>query len=616
MNNQENLQKSNLNCLHSMFEEAAIKYSDRIAVSDSEIELTYEELAVKSSNLAEYLIRKGVKSDDLICIYTSRNVNMIIGILGILKAGAAYIPIDPDYPSQRIKDIFDISDAKFCVSESNMDLSYINCTNIFLDCIPESDSIGINLANRCKETSLAYIIFTSGSTGKPKGVMVEHRSVVRLFTRTNEIFHFNENNVWSLFHSIAFDYSVWEIWGALLFGGKLVIIPRRAALNPDSFFNILDKEKISVLSLTPTAFRNFCLTALKKEQRKLEQLKYIVFGGERLDYDILRPWIQKYGDSLPVLVNMYGITEVTVHSTWKIITHTDVCNNTKSLIGRPISDLFVEIVDSQGLKVSKGKAGRMLISGPGVARGYLNREDLTVERFIIRKSQDGQPKRWFDTGDIAIEISDNEFEYIGRNDRQVKISGYRIELDEIEYYLKQFKGITDCVVVEFDQGENGVCLRAFIILDNKEDEGAVIKGLRKYAAIKLPIYMCPSFYTVVDKFPTNVNGKFSIRDLQAVKEAENEKSERNIKEIIYNIWRDLLGAKEIDENERFFYLGGTSFMLIRMMKNLMETFSIEIGPEDINDEITIQNLTVMIEKKGCKMSYNNTLGNCETSSQF
>lgn len=597
MRNQENPQKEDLNSLNSIFEKVAEKFPNRIAVTDGNIELTYKELSHKSSTLAKYLIHKGVKSGELICIYTTRNVNMIIGILGILKAGATYIPIDPKYPSQRIKDIFDISGATFCVSDSKMDLRYISCINILLDCIPESEVNGDKPADLNNEKSLAYVIFTSGSTGKPKGVMVEHKSVIRLFTKTEEIFHFNEHTVWSLFHSIAFDYSVWEIWGALLFGGKLVIVPRKVALNPESFYSLMQKEKISVLSLTPTAFRNFCLAALRKEQRKLEQLEYIVFGGEKLDFEILNPWIKEYGDSKPVLANMYGITEVTVHSTWKIISHADVCNNTKSLIGKPISDLQIEIVDSEGQKVSRGKAGRMFISGDGVARGYLNREELTAERFFTRTGQDGEPIRWFDTGDIAVEISENEFEYIGRNDRQVKISGYRVELEEIEYYLKQFKGVSDCVIVENDQRENGVRLRAFIILDKKENKESILKELRKYAAEKLPKYMCPSTYTVVDKFPMNINGKFSISELQTIQEPkkDNDISGLKTKEIIYNIWSDILGEKEIDEKDSFFYLGGTSFMMIRMMKKIMEIFNIDIGLDDI-DEITINSLEAVIER--------------------
>ena len=598
MSNKENSQRVDLNSIDSIFEEVAAKFPYRIAVTDTDSELTYKELSEKSSMFAKYLIHKGVKSGELVCIYTTRNVNMIIGILGILKAGAAYIPIDPKYPSQRIKDIFEISGAKFCVSDSKMDLSYINCTKVLLDCIPENEIQGEKLIKQNNEKSLAYVIFTSGSTGKPKGVMVEHQSIIRLFTNTDEIYHFNEQAVWSLFHSIAFDYSVWEIWGALLFGGKLVIVSRKDALNQEDFFNLMEKEKISILSLTPTAFRNFCLTALRNGQRKLQHLEYVVFGGEKLDFEILKPWLKKYGDSQPILVNMYGITEVTVHSTWKIISQEDVCNNTKSLIGKPISDLQIEIVDSNGQKVTKGTAGRMFISGPGVARGYLNREELTAERFFTKTGQDGEPIRCFDTGDIAVEISEDEYEYIGRNDRQVKVSGYRIELEEIEYHLKQLKGVADCVIVENDEGENGVRLRAFIILGRNVNQESILIELRKYASEKLPEYMRPSTYTVVDKFPTNINGKFSISELKTMQqpERENDLSGLKTKEIIYNMWSDILGVKEIDENESFLYLGGTSFMMIRMIKKLKELFDIEIGFEDI-DEITINSLAAVIDKR-------------------
>ena len=326
-------------CIHQLFEQQVELTPDAVAVVFDNQQLTYRELNYRANQLAHYLQTLGVKLDVLVGICVERSLEMIVGLLGILKAGGAYLPLDPEYPQDRLN--FILEDAQVSVLLTQQQLveqlpqhqAQLVCLDTDWQKITQNSES--NPKNTAKSDNLAYVIYTSGSTGKPKGVLVNHLNVVRLFAATNSWYNFNSQDVWTLFHSYAFDFSVWEIWGALLYGGRLIVVPYLVTRSPESFYNLLSQEKVTVLNQTPSAFRQ--LIQAEQSIAKVDNLnlRLVIFGGEALELKSLQPWFERHGDQSPQLVNMYGITETTVHVTYRPLSKADL-NNTASLIGRPI----------------------------------------------------------------------------------------------------------------------------------------------------------------------------------------------------------------------------------------------------------------------------------------
>ncbi|MGY8628277.1 amino acid adenylation domain-containing protein, partial [Chromobacterium violaceum] len=335
--------------------------------------LSYGELNRRANQLAHRLIAEGVGPDDLVGICVERNVEMIVGLLGVLKAGGAYVPLDPGYPPDRLSYMLADSSPKAMLTQTSLLPSLHDWigAQVVLDDVEEVDRLSRlpdhnpDAARRGLTSShLAYIIYTSGSTGAPKGVMVEHRQVVRLFGATDHWFHFGEQDVWSLFHSFAFDFSVWEIWGALAHGGKLLIVPKDIARSPDQFYQLLCEQKVTVLNQTPSAFRQ--LIGAQARSSQAHHLRYVVFGGEALETSMLAPWYARHVDHGPLLINMYGITETTVHVTYRPLSAEDVNRRGASPIGVKIPDLSVYILDANRQLAPLGVAGELYIGGAGV----------------------------------------------------------------------------------------------------------------------------------------------------------------------------------------------------------------------------------------------------------
>src|SRR5581483_2107584 len=429
---------------------------------------TYQELNGKANQLARHLRERGVRPDQLVGICLERGLEMVIGILGILKAGGAYLPLDPAYPSERLAYILADAAPTVLLTQARLKdrLPHDSLALITLDedwpQIAQHPTTNLDFrVLGIRPEHLAYVIYTSGSTGNPKGVMVEHRQVTRLFAATTHWFHFHERDVWTLFHSFAFDFSVWELWGALLYGGRLVVVPQLTARSPQDFYQLLCKEGVTVLNQTPSAFAQ--LIEAQAHTSAPHCLRYVIFGGEALDLHTLRPWVARNGADAPQLVNMYGITETTVHVTYRLLSQEQIHGEHGSLIGQPIPDLQVYLLDRHQQPVPIGVPGEIHVGGAGLARGYLNRPELTAERFIRNPFSTDPNSKLYKAGDLARWRPDGTLEYLGRNDHQVKIRGFRIELGEIEAQLARHPQVKEALVIAREDVPGEKRLVAYLI---------------------------------------------------------------------------------------------------------------------------------------------------------
>ena len=438
-------------CLPDLFEKAADLRPDAVAVTFEDQHVTYAELNRRANQLAHHLMRLGVGPDSLCGVLMERSVEMIVSVLGILKAGGAYVPLDPSYPQERLAFMLEDAQPSILLTQEKLaeQLPAFAITTLQLDkdwdvIAKERDDNPVQIGT---PDNLAYVIYTSGSTGKPKGVLIQHDNVTRLFRGTEAWFHFDENDVWTFFHSYAFDFSVWEIWGALLHGGRLVIVPHWVSRSPDAFHELLRTEQVTVLNQTPSAFRQLIRADEAAPANEDLSLRLVIFGGEALELESLRPWFERHGDSRLQLVNMYGITETTVHVTYRPLSLGDLDQAGKSVIGCPIPDLETYLLDSNLELAPVGVPGEMYVGGDGLARSYLNRPAVTAERFIPHPFSDRPGARLYRTGDLARWLDGGDLEYLGRIDQQVKIRGFRIELGEIEAVLRQHAALRDALVV-------------------------------------------------------------------------------------------------------------------------------------------------------------------------
>ncbi|WP_370640379.1 amino acid adenylation domain-containing protein, partial [Myxococcus sp. XM-1-1-1] len=461
------------------FEAQVDRSPDAIAVTFESTRLTYRELDGRANRLAQVLLRHGVGPDVLVGVCLERGLELVVALLGILKAGGAYLPLDPSYPRENLAFMLEDAQAPVLITQSSLE-----------DRIPAQGSAAVIRMDtdadvsgsaprppRCNAPSdLAYVIYTSGSTGRPKGVMVRHDNVVRLFTATDAWFHFGPEDVWTLFHSYAFDFSVWELWGALLYGGRLVVVPYWVSRSPEAFHRLLADEQVTVLNQTPTAFRQLIHAEQQAAARgpvATLSLRYVIFGGEALDMAALRPWFERHGDEQPMLVNMYGITETTVHVTYRPVRMADVDRPWSSVIGCPIPDLQIYLLDSSGQPVPVGVPGEIHVGGAGVARGYLRRPELTAARFVEDRFGAVRGRKLYRAGDLARRLANGDLEYLGRIDNQVKIRGFRIELGEIESALSTHPSVREAVVMAREDSPGDKRLAAYVVLGDLDTSASV-----------------------------------------------------------------------------------------------------------------------------------------------
>jgi amino acid adenylation domain-containing protein len=557
--------------IHEAVKAQAVTQPNAPAVSFGDEVLTYRELDELSDRVHGYLRTRGIGVGAKVGVCLPRSAQLIAVLLGVLKAGSSYVPMDPDYPVKRL--LYTVSDAGLSAvittdsfpAISNLDL--LRPDELFTTAPPP------DLVNVAGPDDPAYVIYTSGSTGKPKGVVIPHRNVACLIEATRSDFELGPEDVWTQFHSIAFDFSVWEIWGCLMTGGRLVVVPYLVARSPDEFYELLLRDRVTVLNQTPTAFGHLLSTGQHPERLAV---RLMIFGGETLDTRLLKAWF----DSVPVsacrVVNMFGITETTVHVTVENLDRGAALRKSR-MVGKPLSGWRQTVRDLVGRVLPVGVKGEIWVAGAGVARGYHNQTELTRERFVT-DPVDGV--RWYRSGDLGRLLSDGRLEHLGRIDDQVSVRGHRVELGEITSVLREDPAITAAAVIvghardhsdgDGDGDGDGARLHAFIVASEGTDPLAV----RRRAAQILPSFMLPATISCVPRLPLTANGKLDVEALRALPTASppvprpQKASDVTIHRIC-EVWSVLLGT-EVATADDFFELGGNSLLATKLVLALKD----------------------------------------------
>jgi amino acid adenylation domain-containing protein len=591
-------------CIHQLFEAQVEKTPDAVAVVFEDKQLTYWQLNQRANQLAHYLQKLGVRPEVLVGICVERSLEMIIGILSILKAGGAYLPLDPTYPKDRLALILEDANTPLLLTQQKLEKllpknqSQIICLDADWQIINQESQE--NIDTKVKSNNLAYIIYTSGSTGKPKGVMVEHKSLVNYTEAACRHYQIEKCDRILQFASICFDAAAEEIFPCLVRGAKLVLQSDRMLSSISAFLQQCNESKITVLDL-PTAFWHQITIELAENNFQLpEQLRLIIIGGEQASPQNVEAWHKKVGKTVK-LINSYGPTETTIVATISNLSYLEKLNHTffQVPIGKPISNILVYILDDHLQPTPIGVTGEIYIGGAGVTRGYLNRPELTAEKFIPNPFSNQLGSRLYKTGDLARYLPDGNIEFIGRMDDQAKIRGFRIEIGEIEATLSEHPEIREAVVIVREDRQDDKRLVAYVVPQSTEIS---LVELRKLLKSKLPNYMIPNAFVLLEKLPLTPNGKIDRRALPAP-DTSHLQSEENlyltltpVQEMLSGIWAEILGVKQVGIHDNFFELGGHSLLATRVISQILKAFKVELPLRSLFESATIAELAKEIDK--------------------
>jgi amino acid adenylation domain-containing protein len=552
--------------IDQVFEQVVRRSPSAPALVFGETRLDYCELDEYANRIAHVLRGRGVRDGDRVGVCLDRSLELVIVLLGVMKAGATYVPMDPAYPLERLEYMTRDAGLRVVVSSksdfpagSPVDLLSLQQLVEFSKAHP-SDPVESAVSGE----GAAYIIYTSGSTGRPKGVVIPHHNVLSLIDATRDDFHLSGDDTWTLFHSSAFDFSVWEMWGCLLTGGRLIVVPYWVSRSPSEFLELLSKERVTVLNQTPSAFAQL-IEADRTRPTDLA-LRLVIFGGEPLNTRMLVPWFDRRPETVCRLVNMFGITETTVHVTAESITRNHALKSSRS-VGRPLPGWHLYVMDAEGRLVPPGVPGEICVSGAGVALYYVNRADLTAEKFVPDPFGHG---RMYRSGDRGRLLPDGRLEHLGRLDSQVKIRGFRIEISEIQSVLLEAPGVAAAAVVlqqEDLQDPASARLNAYVVL-----KGGRVDEVRNHISRVLPDYMMPASISVLSSLPLTNNGKLDVARLPkpsapvapaVAPQSAAAAPASQLAGVLLEIWRKVLKVPlGVDDN--FFDLGGNSLYAVRI----------------------------------------------------
>ncbi|MGC0365274.1 amino acid adenylation domain-containing protein [Rhodococcus sp. 27YEA15] len=582
--------------LASMFASQVRDSPDAIAVVFEGTRLTYREVDSSANRLARKLVELGVGPESLVAVVLPRSVELVVALLAVVKAGGGYLPVDPSYPSERIA--FTLADARPVVVLGSADLAFGTEVPV-VDVISEDFSgygasalTDTDRRGQLQADNVAYVIYTSGSTGRPKGVAVTHRNVVELFANARPNFAFDSSDVWTLFHSYAFDFSVWELWGPLLYGGTVVVVDYLTSRSPEQFRELVAREKVTVLNQTPSAFYQFAeADRAVGDSAGALSLKHVIFGGEALDLSQLTRWYDRHDDSSPRLVNMYGITETTVHVSFLGLDAETVRGASASLIGRGLGGFSVFVLDDRLRPVPVGVRGEMYVAGPQLSRGYVGQPGLTAGRFVANPfTHNRSGGLMYRTGDVARWNVNGMLEYAGRSDSQVQLRGFRIEIGEIEATLLRVQGVAHAVAMVRADEALGERLVGYVV----PTAGSVLEVSDVLASASrfLTGYMVPDSLVVLDALPLTVNGKLDRKALPdpVVRLREFRAPVTPAETVVAEVFADVLGVERVGLDDDFFALGGNSLVATRLAARLGQALNTQVAVRILFENSTVVNL--------------------------
>ncbi|MDX6577743.1 MAG: hypothetical protein QOE96_3696 [Blastocatellia bacterium] len=594
-------------CIHTLFEAQVEKAPDAIASEFQGEQVTYRELNSRANQLAHFLRDNGVGPDVLVGICVHRSLDMLVGMLGVLKAGGAYVPLDPAYPAERLAFMIEDAGLSLVLTQGRLagDIPVgrdrLFCLDRDWQTIARQSEANPSL--NVSSTNLAYVIYTSGSTGNPKGVMIEHRSLVNFSFTAADAYEISPADRVLQFASLSFDLSVEEIYPALTRGATVVLRTDEMISSARDFLHYCDQWQVTILDL-PTAYWHELTDALSAGNLKLPAaVRLVIIGGEKATFDRVMAWHRFAGERVR-LVNTYGPTETTVAVTMCDLRPPDDSSFNTVPIGRPLANAKVYVLDESQRPVPIGAPGELHIGGPGVARGYVNRPDLTSEKFIPDSFGGDRHARLYKTGDLVRYRSDGNIEFLGRIDNQIKIRGFRVELEEIEQALRSLAGVTDCVVVLREDSDGDKRLIAYVVLHPHNK--LTTAELRNHLKAKLPSYMVPALFEVIHALPLLPNGKINRRALPDPQPARFESRDSfvaprtPIEQLLAVEWCDVLKLERVGIHDNFFELGGHSLLAAKVVSKVRNHLEIEMGMVDLFQAPTIASLAALLFPRGAK----------------